>query len=241
MKRTRVWDVTWGRAVADVVIAGGYVDITNGRVGDRPDSFITPNGRYALGFRKDNAEEIAAHVRLTNWPVVDLRHAFQLDDWPMDGTATCVDAGPDRPLQGACSGPAAMRIERGKAWDERFDWATADLALEGTGMSINEHRMCKRDGVATCRGPGIDRAAGDGDIQGQAHVGWEGTYSFQARGEGVPVEHLDNFHLETAPLSGRLSSMPEGKGRSSRPSTSSRARFPTCMPLTKALARLPAA
>ena len=35
---TRVWDVTWGRGVADAVISGGYVDISNGRFGDGPDA-----------------------------------------------------------------------------------------------------------------------------------------------------------------------------------------------------------
>jgi translation initiation factor IF-2 len=45
----------------------------------------------AFNVRPDrNAEEIAAHVELTNGPVVDLPHAFQLDDWPRDGTASSV-------------------------------------------------------------------------------------------------------------------------------------------------------
>ena len=211
-ENTRVWDVTWGRAVADVVIAGGYVEITNGRVGDEPDSFITPNGRYALGFRKDDADEIAAHVELTNWPVVDLRHAFRLDDWPMDGTATSVTldlTGRYRNMFGS----GRMRIDRGTAWDERFDWATADLALEGTGMRIANIVMCKGNGATTCRGSAIDREAGDGVVRGQAHVGWrDSTYSFEVRGEGVPVEHLDNFKVARAPLSGRLAFEAKGEG-----------------------------
>ncbi len=68
-ENTRVWDVTWGRGVADAVIAGGYVDISNGRFGDGPDAFITADGRFALGFRRDGAQEIDARVTLTHWPM----------------------------------------------------------------------------------------------------------------------------------------------------------------------------
>ncbi len=68
-ENTRVWDVTWGRGVADAVIAGGYVDISNGRFGDRPDAFITADGRFALGFRRDGAQEIDARVTLNHWPM----------------------------------------------------------------------------------------------------------------------------------------------------------------------------
>ena len=48
--------------------------------------FITADGRFALGFRRDGAQEIDARVTLTNWPMADLRHAFGLDDWRVDGT-----------------------------------------------------------------------------------------------------------------------------------------------------------
>ena len=64
---TRVWDVTWGSGVADAVISGGYVDISHGRFGNRPDAFIAADGRFALGFRRDGAQEIDARVTLTNW------------------------------------------------------------------------------------------------------------------------------------------------------------------------------
>ena len=56
-RSTRVWDVTWGGGVADAVISGGYVDISNGRFGDGPDAFITADGRFALGFRRDGARK----------------------------------------------------------------------------------------------------------------------------------------------------------------------------------------
>lgn len=184
---TRVWDVTWGRAQADAVIEGGYVDIANGRVTNGSGGVITPNGRYALGFRKDGREEINARVSLVSWPMADLRHAFVLDDWPLTGTV----ARSDLVLTGQYKnmfGSGRMQIDDGTAWGEHFDTVTGDLDLEGTGIRVHRIEMKK--------GPGI--------AHGDARVGWDGTYGFTADGEGIPVETLDNFKVPQAPLSGRL-------------------------------------
>jgi hypothetical protein len=191
----RVWDVTWGRAAADAVIAGGYVDISGGRFGDRADSVITADGRFALGYRRDEAEEIDARVELTNWPMADLRHAFGLDDWPVDGTlgeAALTLEGRYRDMYGS----GRVRIDRGTAWGERFDVASGDLALEGSGMRVHRIEMTK----------------GAGTVRGDARIGWDGTYAFNADGENLPVESLDSFTLEQAPLSGRLRFTASGAG-----------------------------
>ena len=89
-----------------------------------------------------------------------------------------------------------MRIERGRAWGEAFDVATADLELEGTGLRVSRIEMSK----------------GPGRMFGAARIGWDGTYVFNADGQGVPVETLDNFRVETAPLSGRLTFKVSGAG-----------------------------
>jgi len=47
-------------------------------------------------------------------------------------------------------------------------------------------------------------AKGPGVVRGDIGIGWDGTYSFNADGEGIPVESLDNFKMPSAPLSGRL-------------------------------------
>ncbi len=191
----RAWDVRWGRASANLVIQGGYIDITNSRIGDTDDTYILADGRYALGFRNDDAEEIRARVQMTNWPIVDLRHAFLLDDWPMDGTMADLDlqlSGQYRNMFGT----GRMRIERGRAWGEGFDTATADLELEGTGLRVSR----------------IDLHKGPGRMLGAARIGWDGTYVFNADGEGVPVETLDNFRMDAAPLSGRLRFKVSGAG-----------------------------
>jgi hypothetical protein len=185
---THVWDVTWGHAAAQVVIENHYVDISSGVVnGADAGARIDVNGRFFLGFSHDAREEIRARVVLAGWPVTDLRHAFQLDDWPMDGTIGLADL----QLSGKYKemfGTGRLRIDRGRAWGEPFDTAAGDVDLEGTGMRIHRMTMAK--------GPGM--------IRGDLRVGWDGTYSFNADGEDVPVESLENFRMPAAPLSGRL-------------------------------------
>jgi hypothetical protein len=184
---THVWGVTWGAADADVIIHDGYVDISHGRFGDGPDALITADGRFALGFRQDAAEEINARVSLVDWPMADLRHAFGLDDWPVDGIVAQTDLtlrGKYRQMFGA----GQLRVERGTAWGEHFDRATGSLDLDGTGLRVH--------GLVITKGPGT--------VRGDVRVGWDGTYAFNADGEAIAVESLDNFKIERAPLSGRL-------------------------------------
>lgn len=196
----RVWDVTWGQAAADLVIEGGYVDITNSRITNGETGVVNADGRFAVGFRRDGAEEIRAHVRLAGWPVSDLRHAFTLDDWPMDGTVGVAEldlTGRYRDMFGS----GRITINDGRAWGERFEVASADLELEGTGMRVTRLEMQK----------------GAGRISGAARVGWDGTYAFNAEGVGVPVESLDSFRVEAAPLSGRLRFTASGAGEFDAP------------------------
>ncbi len=45
-----------------------------------------PTAAFSLGYpRKDNGEEIDARVLITRRPLADLRHAFELDDYPVEG------------------------------------------------------------------------------------------------------------------------------------------------------------
>ena len=84
-QRLRAWDVVWGAAEGDLVIENGYVTLTNARV-TAGDAVVETEGRFALGYpRRDGGEEIDARVRLTNRPLADLRHAFLLDDYPIEG------------------------------------------------------------------------------------------------------------------------------------------------------------
>jgi len=197
---TRVWDVVWGGADAEVVIEGGYVQIAKSRFGDRPDSYITADGTFALGFRRDNREEIRANVALVNWVVADLRHAFSLDDWSFDGRigrANLKLTGRYKEMFGS----GDMRIDDGIAWGEHFESATGDIELGGSELRVHRIRMLKNTGVVT----------------GDARIGWDGTYNFEAHGERIPIESLDNFKVPQQELSGQLTFDASGGGEFENP------------------------
>ena len=84
-ERMRAWDVEWGAAAADLVVENSYVDIAGARI-TRGLSTMDVDGRFSLGFpRKDRGEELNARVRMTGRPVEDFKHAFELDDYQVDG------------------------------------------------------------------------------------------------------------------------------------------------------------
>jgi hypothetical protein len=103
-------------------------------------------------------------------------------------------------------GTGRLRLVDGMAWGETFGEATGELDLEGTGMRI--HR--------------IDMTKGPGRVLGDARIGWDGTYAFEAAGDGIAVEDLDTFQVESAPLSGRLEFRAFGAGAFEAPSYSFR-------------------
>ena len=52
-------------------------------------SEINADGTFSLGYpRRDGGEEINARVCITRRPMADLRHAFELDDWPVEGSVS---------------------------------------------------------------------------------------------------------------------------------------------------------
>lgn len=191
----RAWDVVWGTGGADVVIQNSYVDVRNGRVA-KDGGEIVASGRYSLGYpRRDGGEELDARVRITNWPMVDLRHAFLLDDWPVDGRLSG-----DYHLYGHYETPqgfGTVQLVDGVAWDEPFDRATASLRFEGNGVRLDDLRGSKRGGALT----------------GAAWVGWDGTYSFNADGRAIPVESLAMMQYdELPPFTGQLEFTASGTG-----------------------------
>jgi hypothetical protein len=200
------WNVTWGDASGDLVIEDGFLDIRNGVVaGAAPGSVIRTDGRYSLGY-KPGVEEMNARVRLERWPLEDLQRAFELLDWPVTGTLGMIDLqlhGPYRELLGS----GQMRIDDGTAWKEPFQSATGDLVFEGDGLRINRIQMTKATGR----------------ILANAWIGWKqetipARYSFTATGERIPVESLQNFRLEVAPLTGTLQFKANGSGPFDSPS-----------------------
>ena len=193
---------TWGRVSGDVVIENRYVDITNGVIGDDPDkASIRTSGRYSLGYpRADKLEEVRAHVAIRNWPLADLRHGFKMDDWPVDGLVAAADMDLNGPYEGLF-GSGRMQLADGVAWKEHFEAASGDLTLTGNGISIDRITMTKSAGRLT----------------GAAVIKWDGTYSFDARGEAMKIESLDNFKVEQAPLTGLMTFTASGAGAFTAP------------------------
>lgn len=192
--RMRAWDTTWGRATADLVIENSYVTITNSTIEDAG-SRIETQGKFSLGFpRKDLGEEINATIKLTRRPLKDLRHAFELDDYPAEGLTSG-----EFHVYGNYLGPngvGRLLIEKGTAYGETFDTATANLRFEGTGVRMDA----------------IDIAKSTGRVTGAAWVAWDGNYSFSASGAKIPVESLVTVAFPRAPLSGVLQFDASGVG-----------------------------
>jgi len=205
----RAWDVVWGRGRADLVIENSYVTVSNSLVGSEAEQAprLVANGRYSLGYpRADGGEQFDARIRVDHWPLVDFRHAFLLDDWPVLGTAFA-----DLRLYGDYEGPEGfglIRVSPGRGWDETFDQFTARASFERVGMRLDAVEVTKSTGV----------------VRGAAYVGWAtpqnndwGTYSFTFDGERIPVESLVSFTVPDADLTGVLSFRMFGSGSNERP------------------------
>jgi translocation and assembly module TamB len=193
-ERIRAWDVIWGRATADFVIENSYAFVKNS-VLTSGDSEIVTDGQFSLGYpRRDGGEEINARVRLTRRPLQDLRHAFELDDYPVEGIISGeyhVYGGYETPF-----GFGRLLIEKGVAYGETFDSARASLRFEGNGVRLD----------------GLDVTKSTGSATGAAWVGWDGTYSFNVDGRRIPVESLATARVPRAPLSGLLQFNATGAG-----------------------------
>lgn len=190
----RAWDVVWGRGEARVAIENGYVDVSDSLLA-AGDSKITATGRFALGYpRADGGEQMNARVTIARRPLADLRHAFELDDYPVNGFVS----GEYR-LTGDYEmphGTGALVIEEGTAYGEPFERASANLRFEGNGVRLDGLTINKSTAAIT----------------GAAWVAWEGEYSFSADGRRVPVESLVSLSFPTAPLSGLMQFSASGTG-----------------------------
>jgi TamB, inner membrane protein subunit of TAM complex len=190
----RAWNVQWGSGRATLAIENSYVFITESVVRSGA-SEIHADGQFSLGYpRKDGGEEINARVLVNRRPVSDLRHAFGLDDYPVEGALSG-----EFHLFGKYETPFGfghMQIDAGVAYGETFERATSALRFEGGGVRLD----------------GIDIAKSTGRVTGAAFVGWDGSYSFNADGTKIPVESLKTASLPRAPLSGVLQFNATGTG-----------------------------
>jgi hypothetical protein len=182
----RAWDVVWGRSTGHLRIENGYVDISGGKV-IRAQSSITASGRFSLGYpRKDRGEEINARFEITDRPMRDLRHAFQLDDWPLDGKVSGEFRLYDKYTRPY--GYGMLQIADAVAWGEPLDLAHAPMRFEGQGVRLDALVIQK----------------GAGTMTGAAYVGWDGTYSFDVTGEHIALDTVSVIRNAKAAWSGEM-------------------------------------
>ncbi len=193
-EHVRAWSVDWGSIDAAIAVENSYLDVERG-MARHNGSELTAEGRFALGYpRRDGGEELNARIRVVRWPVAQLRQAFGLDDYRVEGGLTG-----EFHLYGKYETPfgfGRMSIEDGVAYGELFDSAEGSLRFEGSGVRLDAISMRKSDGTVT----------------GAAYIGWNGTYSFEADGRRIPVESMKAVSFPRAPLSGLLQVSAGGSG-----------------------------
>jgi translocation and assembly module TamB len=190
----RAWDTVWGDGGGDIVVENSYVTVKNGII--RHDgSELRASGRFSLGYpRRDGGEEIDAVFQVTNRDVDGLRHAFEIDDYPLSGRLSG-----EFHLTGEYQHPlgfGSMRIERGSAWHEPFDTGTASLRFDGQGVRLD----------------GVTMTKGAGRMTGAAYVSWDSTYSFNADARGIPMDEIAAFDYPSIKPSGRVDFTAGGSG-----------------------------
>ena len=168
----RAFDTLWGDGSARIVVEDSYVNVTDGVV-RHGDSEIRADGRFALGYpRDDGGEEINTRMRLTRRDIDSLRHALGIDDYPVSGLVSGefhLTGRYERPI-----GFGAMSIDDGVAYKEPFEKMSASVRFDGAGVRLDNLTLAKDTGTVT----------------GAAFVGWDSTYSFNADGRRIPVDHL---------------------------------------------------
>jgi hypothetical protein len=208
----RAFDVVWGTITGRAVIENSYADVTEILVIEN-DSAMHVDGRFSLGYpRRDGGEEINARIRVIRRPLADLKHAFELDDYDMDGAFS----GEFHVFGNYLTpyGFGQMAIVDGIAYGEPFETAAADVRLEGTGVRLDSLRMTKGGGRAT----------------GAAYATWTAA--------GSPSSRLRWRPRRRSPRSrGSSISPPGAAGPSTSRATTCASRSATCSSATRGSAR----
>ena len=196
----RAWDVNWGDVDGDFVVENSYANISRAAI-TRGLSRMDVTGQFSLGYpRADGGEEIDARIRVSERPLSDLREAFDLQDYDVDGMLSG-----DFHVYGEYERPhgfGSMTIARGIAYDEPFSEATASLDFDGDGVRLN----------------GIDMKKGGGSVTGAAYVAWAGTYTFNVAGRDIAVDTLTLTAFPGYPsLYGSLEFTAQGAGTFEEP------------------------
>ncbi|HKT81882.1 MAG TPA: hypothetical protein VJP86_16755, partial [Vicinamibacterales bacterium] len=190
----RAWDTIWGDGAARVVVENNYVTVTDGVV-SRDGSEIRADGVFSLGYpRRDGGQELDARFRVTRRDVNSLRHAFEIDDYPVSGLLSG-----DFHLTGEYEHPfgfGSMTIDDGVAYGEPFSHGTSSLRFDGTGVRLDSITVTK----------------GGGTMTGAAYIGWDSTYSFNADARGISMSDVAAFAYPQLSPSGMLEFTAGGSG-----------------------------
>ena len=195
----RAWDTLWGSGSGRIVVENSYVTVRDSsiRLGD---SEIRADGRFSLGYpRRDRGEEIDARFRITRRDLDSVRHAFEIDDYPVSGRLSGefhLTGAYERPI-----GFGSMTIEHGTAYDEPFEKATAALRFDGSGVRLDGVTLTKASATVT----------------GAAFVGWDGNYSFEAVGRRLPVGDIAAFDYPQLRPTGAVDFSAGGSGAFENP------------------------
>ena len=136
-----------------------------------------------------------ARFRVSRRDLSGLRHAFQIDEYPVSGLLSGefhLEGDYQRPM-----GFGGLTIENGTAYGEPLQKAEASLRFVGTGIRL--------DGI------NIDLGGG-GAVTAAAYIGLDSTYSFNASGRRLPVERISLLKFPRAPLSGLAEFTAQGNG-----------------------------
>ncbi len=187
----------WGDGGARLVVENNYVDVKDGVV-RLNGSEIHTDGKFSLGYpRNDGGDEIDARFRIVRRDLVSLRHAFQIDEYPVVGAFSG-----EMHLTGQYQKPmgfGAMTIDDGRAYGVLpVRKATASLRFDGRGIRL--------DGIAA------DIGSGNAGVTGAAYIGFDSTYSFNLAGRGVPIDNFSAAKFKQIAASGVAEFTANGSG-----------------------------
>lgn len=189
----RAWNVDWGHGAGELVVEGGFLDVTEGLFRDA-DSALRVNGRFAFSSPAAGEDDINASFELDGVPAQNVRDAFSVVGYPIDG-----------PLYGELRlygeyerpfGFGRLRIGTGTAYGETFDQTDAGLRFEGDGVWLD----------------GLTVRKGTGEVTGAMYVRWNGTYSVNADAQSLDLAASRVFSQAGAEMTGLLDFSISGVG-----------------------------
>ena len=187
------WNVAWGHGEGEIVVEDSFLDVSQGLFSDA-ESELRVDGRFAIGSRPIGEEEINASFDLAAVPAKNIRDAFALEGYPIDGPLYG-----DIRLYGKYRQPfgfGRLRIAAGTAYGESFDQTEAGLRFEGEGVWLD----------------GLTVHKGDGEVTGAMYVRWDGTYSVNADVRNIDMSTSLVFDQPGAPVTGLADCSVSGVG-----------------------------